>query len=45
MPDERPFIKKTVEYVGGISDHYYDFEGINSYTEIDEMLDVNGDAL
>ena len=41
MPDERPFIKKTVEYVGGISDHYCDFEGKSSYTEIDEMLEVN----
>jgi asparagine synthetase B (glutamine-hydrolysing) len=40
MPDERPFIKKTVEYVGGISDHYYDFDGRSSYTEIDEYLDV-----
>jgi asparagine synthase (glutamine-hydrolysing) len=41
MADERPFIKKTVEYVGGINDHYYDFKGISSYTEIDEMLEVN----
>lgn len=40
MPDERPYIKKTVEYVGGISDHYYDFDGRNSYTEIDEYLNV-----
>ncbi|SDM77265.1 lasso peptide isopeptide bond-forming cyclase [Bacillus sp. OK048] len=40
MPDERPFIKKTVEYVGGISDHYYDFDGRSSYTEIDDYLDV-----
>ncbi|MEH6954649.1 lasso peptide isopeptide bond-forming cyclase [Neobacillus drentensis] len=40
MPDERPYIKKTVEYVGGISDHYYDFDGRSSYTEIDQYLDV-----
>ncbi|MEH7493792.1 lasso peptide isopeptide bond-forming cyclase [Neobacillus niacini] len=40
MPDERPFIKQTVEYVGGITDHYYDFDGRSSYTEIDEYLDV-----
>jgi asparagine synthetase B (glutamine-hydrolysing) len=40
MPDETPFIKKTVEYVGGISDHYYDFDGRSSYTEIDDYLDV-----
>jgi asparagine synthase (glutamine-hydrolysing) len=41
MPDESPFIKKVVDYVGGIHDHYCDFEGISSYTEIDKMLDVN----
>ncbi|NHM29244.1 lasso peptide isopeptide bond-forming cyclase [Neobacillus terrae] len=40
MPDERPFIKKTVEYVGGITDHYYDFDGRSSYTEIDDYLEV-----
>jgi len=40
MPDERPFIKKTVDYVGGISDCYYDFDGRSSYSEIDEYLDV-----
>ncbi|OIK09387.1 asparagine synthetase B [Bacillus sp. MUM 116] len=41
MPDERPFIKKTVEFVGGITDHYCDYDGISSYTEIDDILDVN----
>jgi hypothetical protein len=40
MPDERPFIKKTVDHVGGISAHYYDFEGKNSYSEIDDFLEV-----
>lgn len=40
MPDERPFIKKTVQSVGGISDHYYDFEGRNSYLEIDDILET-----
>ena len=40
MPDERPFIKTTVEYVGGIKDHYLDFEGRNSYSEIDDFLET-----
>jgi asparagine synthase (glutamine-hydrolysing) len=40
MADERPFIKKTVEHVGGIYDHYYDFEGNDSYSEIDHFLEV-----
>lgn len=40
MPDERPFIKKTVQYVGGISDNYYDFEGRSSYSEVDDMLEA-----
>ena len=40
MPDERPFIKKTVQHVPGIIDHYYDFKGKDSYSEIDDMLDV-----
>ncbi|MBT2642179.1 asparagine synthetase B [Bacillus sp. ISL-41] len=40
MTDERPYIKKTVQFVGGITDNYYDFEGRNSYTEIDDYLDV-----
>ncbi|MES7047958.1 asparagine synthase-related protein, partial [Cutibacterium acnes] len=41
LADERPLIRKTVEYVGGIKDHYCDFDGISSFTEIDEMLKVN----
>lgn len=40
LPDERPFIKSTVSYVGGIKDHYIDFEGKSSFSEIDEMLSV-----
>ncbi|MBA9025642.1 lasso peptide isopeptide bond-forming cyclase [Peribacillus huizhouensis] len=40
MPDERPFIKTTVQHVGGITDHYLDFEGKNSYSELDDLLDV-----
>jgi asparagine synthetase B (glutamine-hydrolysing) len=41
VADERPYIKKTVEYVGGISDHYYDFKGISSYSVIDDILEAN----
>ncbi len=40
MPDERPFIKNTVDYVGGITDYYCDFKGKNSYSEMDDFLEV-----
>jgi asparagine synthase (glutamine-hydrolysing) len=40
MPDERPFINKTVHFVGGITPHYCPFEGRNSYSEIDDFLEV-----
>ncbi|WP_117149463.1 asparagine synthase-related protein [Paraliobacillus zengyii] len=40
FPNERPAVKKTVEYVGGIDDYYADFEGRSSFTEIDTYLDV-----
>ncbi|MFC3884757.1 lasso peptide isopeptide bond-forming cyclase [Bacillus songklensis] len=40
MPDERPFIKSTVEHVGGIKDHYLDFEGRNSFSEVDDFLEI-----
>ncbi|WP_338470950.1 asparagine synthase-related protein [Niallia sp. XMNu-256] len=40
LPDETPFIKETVEYVGGISDHYCAFEGRNTYLELDNLLDI-----
>ncbi len=40
LADERPFIKSTVEYVGGITDHYSDFKGKDSYSEIDDFLDI-----
>ena len=38
--DERPYIKSTVDYVGGIKDHYCDFKGKDSYSEIDDLLDI-----
>lgn len=40
MPDERPLIHHVVNYVDGIEDHYVDFQGRNSYAEIDDFLDV-----
>ena len=40
LTNESPLIKETVGYVGGIKDHYLDFEGKSSYTEIEDMLDV-----
>lgn len=40
MADERPFIKSTVEHVGGINDHYLDFPGKDSFSEIDSCLDA-----
>ncbi|TXK82496.1 lasso peptide isopeptide bond-forming cyclase [Paenibacillus sp. N3.4] len=40
MADESPFIQLTVKHVGGISDHYLDFQGKNSYSDIDSLLDT-----
>lgn len=40
LANERPYIKSTVDYVGGITDHYYDFKEKDSYSEIDDFLDV-----
>ena len=40
MADESPYIKSTVDYVGGITDHYCDFKGKDSYSEIDDFLDI-----
>lgn len=40
MPDERPFIKTTVDFLDGISENYLAFEGKDSYSEIDEFLEM-----
>lgn len=40
MPDERPYIKYTVEHIGDIKDHYHDFNGRDSYSEIDDILNI-----
>ncbi len=40
LADETPFIKETVKFVGNINDHYCDFKGKDSFSEIDRFLDV-----
>nr|WP_263325095.1 lasso peptide isopeptide bond-forming cyclase [Neobacillus sp. Marseille-Q6967] len=40
MPDERPLIQSTVKHVGGIKDYYLDFQGKNSFSEIDDFLEI-----
>jgi asparagine synthase (glutamine-hydrolysing) len=40
LPDERPYIRSTVEYVGNITDHYLDFERKNPLSEVNELLDI-----
>lgn len=40
MPNEWPFIKSTVEHVGNITDNYLDFEGKDSYSELDDILEI-----
>ncbi|WP_127531064.1 asparagine synthase-related protein [Paenibacillus kobensis] len=40
IPDERPFINETVRNAGNIADHYLDFNGKSSLTEMDDWLDI-----
>ncbi|MGJ9459035.1 asparagine synthase-related protein [Oceanobacillus sp. CF4.6] len=40
IPDERPYIKETVNYVGGIKDFYMDSKGESPYTVTDTYLDM-----
>ncbi|MEQ2525841.1 asparagine synthetase B [Robertmurraya yapensis] len=40
VPDERPFIGATVEYVGNIEDQYLSLEGKNPYSNIDDWLEI-----
>jgi asparagine synthase (glutamine-hydrolysing) len=40
MPDERPLIQSTVKHVGGIKDHYLAFEEKDSFSEIDNFLEI-----
>ncbi len=41
VANESPLVKKTVEYVGGINDHYLNFDGISSYSEMNSILEIN----
>lgn len=38
IADERPYIRSTVQYVGGIKDYYLNFAGKSPYSEIDDLL-------
>lgn len=40
VADESPYIQSTVRHVGGIKDHYLDFEGRNSLSDVQELLDT-----
>jgi asparagine synthase (glutamine-hydrolysing) len=40
IANERPFIKSTVEYVGNIKDHYFDFDQTNPLSEVTDWLDI-----
>ncbi|MGE7602883.1 lasso peptide isopeptide bond-forming cyclase [Peribacillus sp. NPDC097675] len=40
VADERPYIKSTVEFVGGIKGHYYNFQGKDSFSEIEDFLEI-----
>ncbi|MCE7792760.1 asparagine synthase-related protein [Salipaludibacillus sp. CUR1] len=40
VPDERPFIKETVNFTGNIKDYYFSFDGRDPYSEMDDFLDI-----
>lgn len=40
MPNERPYIEKTVDHIGGIHSHCLDFAGLDPYSDLDDMLNV-----
>ena len=40
IPDERSYIRATVDYVGNIEDHYLSLDNKNPYTDIDDWLDI-----
>lgn len=39
LANESPYINSTVNYVGGIKQHYHDFNDRNSYTDIDDLME------
>lgn len=40
VANESSFVHKTVNYIGRLQDHYLDFEGKDSYKQIDEFLEI-----
>ncbi len=40
VPDERPFIQSTINYVGNIKPNYLDFKEKSSLTEVNDWLDA-----
>lgn len=40
VANESSFVHKTVNYIGRLQDHYLDFEGKDSYTQLDEFLEI-----
>ena len=40
LPDESEQIQSTIDYVGGIKKNHLDFEGRNSYSDIDDFLNI-----
>ncbi|HZH58296.1 MAG TPA: asparagine synthase-related protein [Metabacillus sp.] len=40
VPNEKPFIKETVKYVGNIKDQYLDFPGKSPLDVVDDFLDI-----
>ncbi|MEM4997240.1 lasso peptide isopeptide bond-forming cyclase [Priestia sp. SB1] len=40
LADERIYIQSTVDHIGGITDHYCDFKGKDSFSEIDDFLET-----
>ncbi|KMK75027.1 asparagine synthase-related protein [Alkalihalobacillus pseudalcaliphilus] len=40
MTNETPYIQSTLQYIGGIQEHFLDFDGRDSYSEIDSFLEM-----
>jgi asparagine synthase (glutamine-hydrolysing) len=40
VPDESPYIKETVNYVGNINDNYLSFDGQSPLSEVDDFLEL-----
>lgn len=40
VADERPYIRETISHVGNIHPHFLNFPERNSYSEIEEWLDI-----